>query len=92
MQLSLGAWMNVDKSTVSRAVWRVTRAITSTPEPFVMDVNSTKYGFYSKFGIPNIVGAIDCTHVKILAPPSEYSSRIHQSKERTLNQCSGSLR
>ena len=72
MQLSLGAWMNVDKSTVSRALWKVTQAITSTSEPFIIDANLIKDGFYNKFGIPNIVGAIDCTHVKILAPPSYY--------------------
>ena len=86
MQLTLAAWMNVDKSTVSRTIWNVTKAILSTAEPFVMEANTIKEGFYRKVGLPNIIGAIDCTHVKILAPPStlhpeEYINRknVHSS-------------
>ena len=69
MQLSLAAWINVHQSTVSRNVWAVTMAlIRAYPESFAMR-GSSKIGFHTKFGLPNILGCIDCTHVKITAPP-----------------------
>ena len=91
MQLSLAAWMNVDKSTVSRTVWNVTQAVLQAAEPLVMEANPLKEGFYQKFGLPNIVGAIDCTHIKILAPPTdlhpeEYINRknVHSINEQAI--------
>ena len=69
MQLSLGAWLHVDQSTVSKTVWRVTQAIlTAYPNPFSMDP-STSTDFLNNFNVPlNCLGLIDCTHVRILKP------------------------
>ena len=35
-------------------------------------------------GIPNIVGAIDCMHVRLLGPPDEDAGTIYKSKELLL--------
>lgn len=69
MQLSLGAWLNIHQSTVSRTVRDVTAALLETyPDSFNV-VGSSKTGFYDKFGMPNILGCVDGTHIKIKAPP-----------------------
>ncbi|XP_050340014.1 putative nuclease HARBI1 [Bactrocera neohumeralis] len=48
----------------------------------VEEYNRIKTGFYSKFGIKGVIGAIDCTHVGIIAPalsstvvPHDYMNR-----------------
>ena len=70
MQSSVASWINVDRSTVSRTVWRVAQSILEAHRDiFNIDVRSTKEGFLAKHGLPNIVGAIDCTHVRIVTPP-----------------------
>lgn len=73
MQLSLGAWIHVEQSTVSRVLWKVTRAIIANfPETFVINPEKNKAGFFEKYKIPNIFGAIDCTHIKIQRPPDHH--------------------
>ncbi|KAI4466824.1 nucleotidase-related [Holotrichia oblita] len=34
--------------------------------------NNVKQGFLEKFDFPGVIGAIDCTHVAIIAPPMDY--------------------
>ena len=81
MQLSLGAWLNIDQSTVSKTVWRVTLAIlTAYPNPFTIPP-STAADFLHNFNVPlNCLGLIDGTHIRILRPkktdfPSVYINR-----------------
>lgn len=80
-QISLGAWMNVDQSTVSRISWRVTKAVVNSfPDFFSVNIHADKEGFFMKHRIPNIIGALDCTHIRIQAPrqlhfPMEYINR-----------------
>ena len=62
MQSSVASWINVDRSTVSRTVWRVAQSILEGHRDiFNIDVMSTKEVFFAKHGLPNILGAIDCT-------------------------------
>ena len=80
LQLSLGAWINIHQTTASRTVWTVTLALLRTyPESFSMRVSS-KEGFFQKFNIPNIIGCIDYTHLRIPAPP------IYQHPDEYINQ------
>lgn len=73
--------MKVDQSTVSRISWRVTQAIVNSfPNSFSGNIQADKEGFFQKFGIPNVFGALDCTHIRIQAPhqrhfPMEYINR-----------------
>ena len=69
MQLSLGAWLHIDQSTVSRTVWKVTSAILAAyPNPFTSPP-STAPDFENNFNVPlNCFGLIDCTHIRILRP------------------------
>ena len=64
MQNSIGCWINGDQSTVSRRVTHVTAAILEVyRDAFEFNRKSTRDGFLEKFGLPSIVGAIDCTHI-----------------------------
>ena len=56
MQTSVAAWLNVDKTTLE--VYN---------EQFRINVKSSREGFLGKFGLPKIIGTIDCTHFKILS-------------------------
>ena len=81
MQLSIGSWLNVGQATISRTIWRVTRAIIKIyGGEIFMNVNKNKEGFFVKYGLPNTFGAIDWTHVRIQRPakcfhPEEYLNR-----------------
>lgn len=83
MQLTLASWIEVDQATVSRCIWDVTNAIIDS-YPHALDLNQqrVKNGFFEKYGIPHLLGAIDCTHIRISAPsedqhPDEYINRKH---------------
>lgn len=72
MQLSLAAWINVDQATVSRCIWKVTQAILERyPNSITIQPAIVKQGFLDRYGVPNLLGAIDCTHIRILAPPTD---------------------
>ena len=87
MQLSLGAWINIHQSTVSRTVGHVTAVLLQIyPDSFNV-VGSSKAGFYEQFGMPNILGCVDVAPIKIKAPhicrhPDEY---INRKNIRTIN-------
>ena len=69
MQSSIACWINIDPSTVSRCVYRVTSALLEeNRDAFEINTNVVRRGFYDKFGLPNTIGAFDCTHIKIIAP------------------------
>lgn len=88
MQLSLAAWINIDQSTVSRTVWHVSSTILRHyPNAFTIQTENSKSRFYEKYDIPNIIGCIDCTHVKILAPPyySHPEEYINRKKYYSIN-------
>jgi len=73
-QLVVGDLFAVDKATVCRTVHRVTEAIASLRQQYVKfpaTEQDTMQLFYSKSGVPGIVGAIDCTHVAIQSPGAD---------------------
>lgn len=71
MLISAGDFAGIHKSTACEIVHKVSNAIASlsnevirfpdTPE----EIEDVKHGFYERARFPNVVGAIDCTHVKI---------------------------
>ncbi|XP_030762453.1 putative nuclease HARBI1 [Sitophilus oryzae] len=71
---SVGDISGVDKSTTSRVITKVTRAIASLSKDFIKmpmgveDRNSKAQGFYNICRFPRCIGAVDCTHVKIQSP------------------------
>lgn len=72
-----GFFVSVSQSSISRAVHEVSEAIVTDLAamhikfPDENERNSIKTQFSAKFGMPGVIGLIDCTHISILRPPSD---------------------
>lgn len=61
----------ISQPSVSRIVSRVSRAVATLLPRFVkwpQRIADLKERFYAKAGFPNVVGCIDCTHIRIKNP------------------------
>ncbi|KAJ3665363.1 hypothetical protein Zmor_000860 [Zophobas morio] len=70
-QTELGDLHGISQPSVSRIVHRVSRAIAGVLPRFVhwpQDIERVKQDFYDVAHFPNIVGCVDCTHIKIKNP------------------------
>ena len=71
-QRVLGDLSGVHLSTVSRIVHQVTKELCTLFPSFIHlranDVRRIKEDFYAMNGFPNVVGALDCTHIRISKP------------------------
>lgn len=72
-QQILGDSMNIHKSTVCRIVHRVTRVVARMKNQYInmpngVEINQVALDFYGIRGFPRVIGAIDCTHIKIASP------------------------
>ena len=75
---TIGDTLGFHKSSVSRSIRDVSQALVDISPNFIkwpsrdqkVDI---KRGFYTIAGFPAVIGAVDCTHVRIIAP-SEYES------------------
>ncbi|XP_071631802.1 putative nuclease HARBI1 [Temnothorax longispinosus] len=76
-QVAIGDFGGIHKSTMCRIIKKVTEAIASLRPRYINFPNSdqslrdTKRRFYNIARFPKVVGAIDCTHVKIQSPGGE---------------------
>lgn len=72
--LSIADFGGMHVSTVSRIIKRVSEAIASLLPQYVRfpltneGIQRSKTEFYQKASFPNVIGAIDCTHVRIQSP------------------------
>lgn len=70
----VGDFIGIDKSTASRIVYLVSRAIASHHNDFLQmpstddEMRQTSNEFYAISRFPTCIGAIDCTHVRIQSP------------------------
>ncbi|XP_020298875.1 putative nuclease HARBI1, partial [Pseudomyrmex gracilis] len=76
-QVAIGDFGGIHKSTMCRIIKKVTEAIASLRLRYIHFPNSnqslmhTKERFYNIARFPRVIGAIDCTHVKLLSPGGE---------------------
>lgn len=74
MLSSVGDFGGVSKTTASKIVKRVTNAIAQLRPQYVTFPNTEqayrnlKTGFYGIARFPKVIGAIDCTHIRIQSP------------------------
>ncbi|XP_054167338.1 putative nuclease HARBI1 [Oppia nitens] len=87
-----GDTLDISTATMSRVVHRVARALTKNVRRYVLfpdserEIASTKEDFYKLKRFPNVIGAIDGTHVEILAPPQNIEADYVNRKFRhTIN-------
>ncbi|XP_058877978.1 putative nuclease HARBI1 [Acipenser ruthenus] len=67
-------FLGLHKSTASRIVFRVSKELATRLPVFPVEstvLNRMKSDFFSIAGFPNVVGAVDGTHVKIQAPSAD---------------------
>ena len=69
--MTVAGHFGVDQSTVCRTIWKVSNAIIDTADSFMIPANS-KEEWFNHFGLPNIIGAIDGSHIEIKQPNSDF--------------------
>lgn len=85
-QQLVGDDLRIHKSTACRVIQRVTHQIASLSRQHIMmphsadDLAATKTGFYNIANFPRVVGAIDCTHIKIQSPGGERAELYRNRK------------
>ena len=84
-QISIGDLVRVHQATVCRVVKRVSVALARKKHRFVNfpireNLNEVMGHFFDIAGIPSVLGAIDCTHVKISNPGGEDPVRFVNRK------------
>nr|CAH7733531.1 unnamed protein product [Callosobruchus chinensis] len=73
-QMTVGDFSRISKSTACRIIHRVSAALASLRPRYMAfpetaeDVKRAQTEFYNTVSFPRVVGAIDCTHVKIKSP------------------------
>jgi hypothetical protein len=73
-----GDCINISKSSQSRCVYNVSKALSLKVNQFVKfpktenEFSSMKHGFYAIKQIPNVIGAIDGTHIEIMTPKKRH--------------------
>lgn len=82
--LAIADIAGVSISTCSRVVKRVSEAVVTLRTEFIKfpetqeDLNKVKTDFYNIARFPNVVGCLDCSHIKIQSPGNTKEYSIHK--------------
>ncbi|CAI6358096.1 unnamed protein product [Macrosiphum euphorbiae] len=85
-QAVIGDHIRVNKSTVCRTIKRVSTAIARLYPQFINmprtahERSIVQTGFYKTRNFPRVIGAIDCTHIRIQSPNSDIGERFRNRK------------
>ena len=87
----VGDTIGVDKSTVSRVVTKVSRALVAMRNRFVKwpstnaKLTASKNAFYRRGGFPFVIGCVDGTHIRILAPSQHENGFVNRKGFHSIN-------
>jgi len=90
-QWVVGRSCDLSQSSVSIAVTDVTNALVDLAPAFIKfpvdqrTIMSNKLAFHATAGFPNVVAAIDCTHVAIKAPSVHEETFVNRKGVHTIN-------
>jgi hypothetical protein len=82
---------SLDKSTVSRIVRRVTVALSRKMNQFIKfpqsqeERGTVKQGFYEIANFPCVIGCVDGTHIKIIAPSQNEPDFVNRKRVHSIN-------
>lgn len=85
-QLIAGDLINVHRTTAGRALNNVINGLLALKPLYITMPNTQeqcsekKRAFYRLGGFPNAIGAIDCSHIKILCPPGDNNELFRNRK------------
>lgn len=83
---TVGDSIGIDKGTASRVVWKVTRAIARLYGQFIRmpvseeEIRQVSQTFFNIAKFPKCIGALDCTHIKILSPGGD-NAEIYRNRK-----------
>ncbi|KAK5650419.1 hypothetical protein RI129_001448 [Pyrocoelia pectoralis] len=86
MLITTGDFSGVDKSTASRIVKNVTTAICSLAQIYIEmprgedGIRKNQLAFYNIARFPRVIGAIDCTHIRIQSPGGDNAEYFRNRK------------
>ncbi|XP_031353425.1 putative nuclease HARBI1 isoform X2 [Photinus pyralis] len=87
MLIAVGDFIGVDKSTASRIVKKVTTAICTLAGIYIQmprmenAIRRNQLAFYNIARFPRVIGAIDCTHVRIQSPGGDNAEYFRNRKD-----------
>nr|XP_034322684.1 putative nuclease HARBI1 [Crassostrea gigas] len=89
-QRLIGDTLGISKSSVCRSIEDVTNALSASLQNIKfptsdIDLTRTKVGFHSIAGFPNVLGAIDGTHIAITAPSTDEHLYICRKGYHSIN-------
>lgn len=85
-QITMGDFCGVSRPTAHRVIHKVTRAIGGLSSTYIRfpqtstEIRSTQVDFYNIARFPKVIGALDCTHVKIISPGGDYAETFRNRK------------
>ncbi|XP_056453116.1 putative nuclease HARBI1 [Gadus chalcogrammus] len=85
---TVGDTLGLSKASVSRVVHRVSSTLSDKLPKFPTqpaELNSIKRGFFNVARFPNVIGAIDGTHVRIQAPSDHEHLFVNRKGYHSLN-------
>lgn len=86
MLIVVGDFSGVHKSTASRVVYRVSRAIAQLKNIYIKmpeteeEKSEIRLNFYKVAKFPKCIGALDCTHIKIQSPGGDTAETFRNRK------------
>ncbi|KAK0132138.1 putative nuclease HARBI1 [Merluccius polli] len=90
-QRELGDRVGISQPSISRALPRVVDAINQLATEYIQcpytaeEQVTVKRGFHLIAGLPNTIGAIDCTHVRIKAPSPDSFPYLNRKQYHSIN-------
>lgn len=85
-QLGIRDYFNVSKSTICRIIPRISQLIAELRPLNItfsnqrQTFNRIKHDFFSIRGFPGVIGAVDCTHIKINSPGGDQAELFRNRK------------
>lgn len=85
-QLAAGDFSGVSISTAHRIVHKVSRVLADLYQEYIyfprnaQEKSDTQMGFYRIARFPKVIGAVDCTHIKIRSPGGEHAEYFRNRK------------
>lgn len=85
-QLVTGDLFGVSKATVHNCIRRVSHLANYVEFDDVRGTTRTKHQFHSMAGFPNVIGCIDCRHVKVIAPSRNEHEYVNRKGYHSINE------
>ena len=89
-QLVVGDLFGISKATVSRTVHRVAAAFARLLPRYVRfheqrETEAMKVMFHAVANFPNVIGCVDCTHIKIATPTVNEHEYVNRKNDHSIN-------